>query len=70
MRKFINTLKRLRRDEDGLTLVEYGVGAILAVGVGALALTALSGEIKTQLGKADQVMTTSGGTASTQADYN
>ena len=52
----IKTWNRLLGNEEGLTLVEYGVGAILAVGVGAFALTTLSGEINTQLGQAETVM--------------
>ena len=42
---FLKTLVRLRHDERGVTLVEYGVGVALAVAVGTLALTTLGTEI-------------------------
>lgn len=35
----------LRRDESGVTLVEYGIAIALAVGLGTAALTTLGGEI-------------------------
>ena len=47
---------KFRRDEKGVTLVEYGIALILALGVGGVALTALSGEISTQLGEAGTAM--------------
>lgn len=52
----IKTWNRLLGNEEGLTLVEYGVGAILAVAVGAFALTNLGAEISDQLTEADAVM--------------
>jgi len=52
----IKTWNRLLGNEEGLTLVEYGVGAILAVTVGALALTTLAQEVNTQLGEAETIM--------------
>ena len=52
----IKTWNRLLGNEEGLTLVEYGVGAILAVVVGATALTFLGDEIIEQLGQAQAVM--------------
>lgn len=53
MTKFIN---KFRRDEKGVTLVEYGIALILAILVGGAALSALGGEVNTQLGEAQAVM--------------
>ncbi|MEW2913946.1 hypothetical protein [Leisingera sp. JC11] len=39
-------LSKLRRDERGVTLVEYGIAIALAVALGTAALTDLSGEIE------------------------
>ncbi len=39
------TFGRFRRDEKGVTLVEYGIAIALAVTLGTTALTALGGEI-------------------------
>ena len=38
-------LSRFRRDEDGATLVEYGIALTLAILVGGTALTALAGNV-------------------------
>lgn len=59
----IKTWNRLLGNEEGLTLVEYGVGAILAVAVGAFALTNLANEVNDQLGEAEAVMEADGTTA-------
>jgi pilus assembly protein Flp/PilA len=46
MRDFIlMTLIRLRHNDDGVTLVEYGIAVALAVILGTGALTALANEI-------------------------
>ena len=37
----LNLFKRFRRDEKGVTLVEYGVAVAVAVGVGLFAATNL-----------------------------
>ncbi|WP_204115203.1 Flp family type IVb pilin [Shimia biformata] len=47
---------RLRRDEKGVTLVEYGIAIALAVGLGTAALTTLSGEIGAAMGAAGTAM--------------
>ncbi len=39
------TFDRFRRDEKGVTLVEYGIAIALAVGLGTAALTTLGTEI-------------------------
>ncbi len=51
------TLAALRRDEEGVTLVEYGIAITLAVLVGTGALATLGGDINTELGAASAVMT-------------
>ncbi|MGI1662324.1 Flp family type IVb pilin [Palleronia sp. KMU-117] len=61
----IKTWNRLLGNEEGLTLVEYGVGAILAVTVGAVALTQLGAQINNELGQAEGVMEATGGTVGT-----
>ena len=40
-----NMLSRFRRDEKGVTLVEYGIAIALAVGLGAGALTTLGNDV-------------------------
>lgn len=47
---------RLRRDEEGVTLVEYGIAIALAVGLGTAALTTLGGEIGAAMGAAGTAM--------------
>ena len=39
------TLARLRKDEKGVTLVEYGIGLTLAVALGVGALSTLSTDV-------------------------
>ncbi len=43
------TLARLRKDEDGVTLVEYGIALTLAVAVGTIALGTLGDAVTTQM---------------------
>ncbi|MEX0303261.1 MAG: Flp family type IVb pilin [Leisingera sp.] len=38
-------LSRLRRDERGVTLVEYGISLALAVALGTAALDTLAGDV-------------------------
>lgn len=45
-------LRAFRKDDDGVTLVEYGIAITLAVAVGIGALAALGGAVNTQLGDA------------------
>ncbi|QUJ76708.1 Flp family type IVb pilin [Sulfitobacter albidus] len=47
-----NAFARLRRDEEGATLVEYGIALGLAVTLGAGALLTLSGDVGETMGKA------------------
>lgn len=58
MSKVLRTcLGRLRHNDEGVTLVEYGVAVALAVLVGTTALAALSGNISTSMGNAGTAMT-------------
>ncbi len=57
-----NLINRFRRDEEGVTLVEYGIAIILAVAVGGTGLTLLAGTINTELGAAGTCISTSGTT--------
>ncbi len=52
----LNTFSRLRSDEKGVTLVEYGIAIVLAIVVGTTALMALSAQINTNLGDAVTAM--------------
>ena len=47
---------RFRHDDEGVTLVEYGVAVALAVTVGTVALIALSGNITAAMGLAGAAM--------------
>ena len=50
-------LTRFRRDEEGVTLVEYGIAIVLAVTVGTGALLTLAGNVNSNLGEASTAMT-------------
>ena len=52
----LKTLRRFRRSDEGVTLVEYGVAVALAVLVGTTALAALSTNISGAMTKAGSVM--------------
>ena len=54
--KLLNLVIRFRHDDEGVTLVEYGVAVALAVTVGTLALFALSDDITVAMGAAGLVM--------------
>jgi pilus assembly protein Flp/PilA len=53
---FLSTWIRLRHCNEGATLVEYGIAITLAVGVGTVALLALSGAISANMDTATAVM--------------
>ena len=55
--KVTSFLSRFRRDEEGVTLVEYGVAIVLAIAVGTGALITLSGQINTNMTSATTAMT-------------
>ncbi|WP_068109043.1 Flp family type IVb pilin [Tropicimonas marinistellae] len=48
----LKTIKRFKKDEKGVTLVEYGIGISLAIALGAGALTLLAGDISSTMGVA------------------
>ncbi|WP_376871881.1 Flp family type IVb pilin [Albirhodobacter sp. R86504] len=52
---------RFRRDEEGATLVEYGVALGLAVIVGATALSTLAGNVKGEVEEANAIFTSTSG---------
>lgn len=47
---------RLLKDEQGVTLVEYGIALTLAVAVGVGALTTLGTDVNAEMGEASAVM--------------
>ena len=47
-----NLARRFRKDERGVTLVEYGIAIVLAVVIGTSALVVLAGDISKNLGDA------------------
>ncbi|MGR3273187.1 Flp family type IVb pilin [Thalassococcus profundi] len=49
-------LSRFKSDEDGATLVEYGIALGLAVTLGAGALLTLSGDVGATMGAASEAM--------------
>jgi len=53
---FLNNIRRLRNDEEGVTLVEYGIALVLAVSVGTLALSTLATDVKAEMGDASAVL--------------
>ncbi len=56
---------RFRKDEEGVTLVEYGIALILAVTVGVTVLGGLAGEVNGQLSEACNQMNGTGTTPGT-----
>ncbi|WP_146585977.1 Flp family type IVb pilin [Puniceibacterium confluentis] len=56
MKKMTSLLKRFRRNEDGATLVEYGIALGLAVTLGAGALLTLSGDVGATMTAASTAM--------------
>ncbi len=57
MRDFLlKTYIRLRHNDEGITLVEYGIGLSIALGVGATVYSTLSGDISGALGAAGTAM--------------
>lgn len=50
-------LRSFRSDEEGVTLVEYGIALILAVTVGTTALVTLGTDVNTKMGEASACLT-------------
>ena len=53
----LNKLRAFRKDDDGVTLVEYGIALTLAVAVGIGALTGLGTTVSGKMDSACNVMT-------------
>ncbi|MCV2865638.1 Flp family type IVb pilin [Albidovulum sediminicola] len=58
---FTKLFARLRKDDEGVTLVEYGIALILAVTIGTTLLSGLAGEIEAQMDAACNQMTADSG---------
>ena len=54
--KAINLVSRFRQNDEGVTLVEYGIAIVLAVMVGTGALITLAGSVSTNMGQATTAM--------------
>ncbi|MGV8988941.1 MAG: Flp family type IVb pilin [Cypionkella sp.] len=54
--KLLNLWIRFQHDDEGVTLVEYGIALTLAVAVGTTALLALGGSVSAYMGKAAALM--------------
>ncbi|MCT2538604.1 Flp family type IVb pilin [Sedimentimonas flavescens] len=49
-----NLIARFRNDEEGVTLVEYAIALVLAVGVGTAALSTLSDAVGDKMTAAEE----------------
>ena len=56
MQRYLNKLSAFFANEDGVTLVEYGVAISLAVLVGSSVFISLNGEIRAALAAAGLAM--------------
>ncbi len=54
IKEFLRTCKE---NEDGVTLVEYGIGLLLAISVGAILLTGLGNQVSSNMSAAASGMT-------------
>ncbi len=67
MCKFVELMKRLKRDERGATIVEYGLALTIVAAIGATVLTSIGTEPAARFSTADQMLqsanpdTTTGG---------
>jgi pilus assembly protein Flp/PilA len=52
----VSLFQRFRRDEKGVTLVEYGIALVLAITVGGVALTGLGAAVSGQMTEATGTM--------------
>ncbi|PFG62748.1 hypothetical protein AXZ77_1334 [Thioclava sp. ES.031] len=57
------SLRRLKNDEEGVTVVEYGIALAIAVGIGAGIYGALGQGVFDQLASAETIMTGNATTA-------
>ena len=51
----LKLLSRFRRDDAGVTLVEYGIALMLAVVVGGAALTVLGNNVTAEMNEASAI---------------
>ena len=51
-----NVLRRFRRDDEGATLVEYGIALLIAVGVGTFVVTNISADTSAIFGEAAECL--------------
>lgn len=59
------SLRRLKSDEEGVTVVEYGIALAIAVGIGATIYGSLGDSVFNQLAGATNIMTPNTATART-----
>lgn len=59
------SLRRLKKDEEGVTVVEYGIALAVALGIGATIYTGLSGAVSGRMTAATTLMNGSGTTTTT-----
>jgi Flp pilus assembly pilin Flp len=58
MKKFLMTVAHFRRNDEGVTLVEYGIAITLAIVLGVGALSTLAGSVGSSMGVAGDSMIT------------
>ncbi|MPQ93680.1 Flp family type IVb pilin [Thioclava sp. JE_KL1] len=51
------SLRRLKKDEEGVTVVEYGIALAVALGIAVTAYSGLADKVETQLTDAASLMT-------------
>jgi Flp pilus assembly pilin Flp len=56
MWKFVEIMNRLRRDERGATIVEYGVALTIVAGLAGGVLTLIGGDVLAQFTAAEGLM--------------
>jgi len=54
----LSTMIRLRHDDEGATLVEYGIALGLAIALGGGALAVLAGDVGATMGSASSALPT------------
>ena len=65
-----NLARRFRKDERGVTLVEYGIGITLAVVLGIGALSALAGDVAGGMKAAGTSICDKGGAGTVSTSYD
>ncbi|OOY21402.1 hypothetical protein BMI86_02175 [Thioclava sp. DLFJ5-1] len=58
------SLRRLKKDEEGVTVVEYGIALSVALGIGSAIYTGLAGDIELSMEAAGGAMPTAQPTGS------